>query len=145
VTTHHEYVRREIPRLGQFATKVVARHGADRPELPQIQQLIRTAGDDLLELASFEVSVFSRAASTERRSSERSAQAWASGLRPPQQESMPNLSKTRIEAGWSRAISRTVVSAVAILKFSCSQRYVDARHVVVRDLPGLKAILDSSS
>jgi hypothetical protein len=29
--------------------------------------------------------VFSRAASTERRSSERSAQAWASGLRPPQQ------------------------------------------------------------
>jgi hypothetical protein len=31
------------------------------------------------------------------------------------------------------------------LKLSCSQRYVDARHVVVRDLPGLKAILDSSS
>ena len=49
VTTHHEYVRREIPRLWQFATKVVARHGDDRPELPQIQQLIKTAGDDLLE------------------------------------------------------------------------------------------------
>ncbi len=49
VTTHHEYVRREIPRLGKFATKVVARHGDDRPELPQIQQLIKTAGDDLLE------------------------------------------------------------------------------------------------
>ncbi len=49
VTTHHEYVRREIPRLGQFATKVVARHGDDRPELPQIEQLIKTAGDELLE------------------------------------------------------------------------------------------------
>jgi regulator of cell morphogenesis and NO signaling len=49
VTTHHEYVRREIPRLWQFATKVVARHGDDRPELPQIEQLIKTAGDDLLE------------------------------------------------------------------------------------------------
>jgi regulator of cell morphogenesis and NO signaling len=49
VTTHHEYVRREIPRLWQFATKVVARHGDDRPELPQIQQLIKTAGDELLE------------------------------------------------------------------------------------------------
>ena len=49
VTTHHEYVRREIPRLGQFATKVVARHGGDRAELPQIEQLIKTAGDELLE------------------------------------------------------------------------------------------------
>jgi regulator of cell morphogenesis and NO signaling len=29
VTTHHEYVRREIPRLGQFATKVVARGAAN--------------------------------------------------------------------------------------------------------------------
>ncbi|HEY6447058.1 MAG TPA: iron-sulfur cluster repair di-iron protein [Acidobacteriaceae bacterium] len=48
VHTHHAYVRREIPRLWQLALKVVARHGDTHPELVNIQQLIRGAGDDLI-------------------------------------------------------------------------------------------------
>ncbi len=34
VATHHEYVRRELPRLNELAAKVVNRHGATHPELP---------------------------------------------------------------------------------------------------------------
>ncbi len=49
VWTHHDYVRREIPRLWQLAQKVVARHGDTHPELVQIQQLIRKAGEDLIQ------------------------------------------------------------------------------------------------
>lgn len=49
VTAHHEYVRREIPRLWSLAQKVVSRHGDRRPELIQIQQLIRALGEDLVQ------------------------------------------------------------------------------------------------
>lgn len=49
VTAHHEYVRREIPRLWQLAQKVVARHGHTHPELIRIQELIRGAGEDLIQ------------------------------------------------------------------------------------------------
>lgn len=49
VRIHHEYVRREIPRLWQLAQKVVARHGDTQPELVRIQELIRQAGEDLIQ------------------------------------------------------------------------------------------------
>ena len=49
VKTHHDYVRREIPRLWLLAQKVVARHGDTHPELVHIQQLIRGAGEDLIQ------------------------------------------------------------------------------------------------
>lgn len=49
VTTHHAYVRREIPRLWQLAQKVAARHGETHPELVRIHQLIRSAGEDLIQ------------------------------------------------------------------------------------------------
>lgn len=54
VAVHHEYVRREIPRLWQLAQKVVARHGDTHPELVRIQQLIRDAGEDLIRHLSKE-------------------------------------------------------------------------------------------
>lgn len=54
VKTHHDYVRREIPRLWQLAQKVVARHGETHPELVRIQQLIRGAGEDLIQHLSKE-------------------------------------------------------------------------------------------
>ncbi len=57
VKTHHEYVRREIPRLWQLAQKVVARHGADRPELTEMQQLIKSVGEDLVQHLSKEESM----------------------------------------------------------------------------------------
>ncbi|MHB1023736.1 MAG: iron-sulfur cluster repair di-iron protein [Acidobacteriaceae bacterium] len=49
ISTHHDYIRNELPRLRHFAQKVVARHGADRSELPQIQQLVETVGEELLQ------------------------------------------------------------------------------------------------
>ncbi len=36
VTTHHAFVKRELPRLALIAAKVVNRHGATKPELPLI-------------------------------------------------------------------------------------------------------------
>lgn len=47
VGTHHGYVRRETPRLGQLAQKVVSRHGPTHPELPILQQLVTALGEDL--------------------------------------------------------------------------------------------------
>ena len=49
VTRHHAYVRNELPRLWQLAQKVVSRHGDTHPELVTIQQLIRGAGEDLIQ------------------------------------------------------------------------------------------------
>lgn len=37
VHTHHEFVRKEIPRLGALIEKVEARHGASHPELASIR------------------------------------------------------------------------------------------------------------
>lgn len=37
VSTHHAYVKSELPRLAELAQKVVGRHGASKAELPAIQ------------------------------------------------------------------------------------------------------------
>lgn len=49
VEKHHAYVRAELPRLEMLAEKVVSRHGKTRPELEQIQQLIGSLGEELLQ------------------------------------------------------------------------------------------------
>lgn len=49
VETHHAYIRAELPRLEKLAQKVISRHGATHPELEQIQQLIGSLGEDLLQ------------------------------------------------------------------------------------------------
>lgn len=49
VDTHHAYVRAELPRLSQFAEKVVARHGSTHPELEQIRQRLESLGEELLQ------------------------------------------------------------------------------------------------
>jgi regulator of cell morphogenesis and NO signaling len=67
VRTHHAYIRNELPRLQAFAQKVVARHGDDRPELPQIQQLVDAVGHDLIaHLAKEEQMLFPYIANLER-------------------------------------------------------------------------------
>lgn len=38
VHTHHDYLRRELPRLSGLINKVVAAHGAKHPELAEVQQ-----------------------------------------------------------------------------------------------------------
>ena len=54
VETHHAYIRGELPRLEMLAQKVVSRHGATHPELEQIQQLIGSIGEELLQHLSKE-------------------------------------------------------------------------------------------
>jgi regulator of cell morphogenesis and NO signaling len=67
VTTHHAYVRAELPRLEVLAQKVVSRHGNARPELEQIQQLIQSLGPDLLQhLAKEEMVLFPYITNLER-------------------------------------------------------------------------------
>ncbi|MFY9855887.1 MAG: iron-sulfur cluster repair di-iron protein [Terracidiphilus sp.] len=59
VATHHAYVRRELPRLAEFAQKVVNRHGANRVELPAIQTALSTLEEELmLHLAKEETILF---------------------------------------------------------------------------------------
>jgi len=59
VATHHEYVRRELPRLAALAQKVVNRHGETHPELPVIQAtLARLAAELTQHLAKEEVVLF---------------------------------------------------------------------------------------
>jgi regulator of cell morphogenesis and NO signaling len=52
--THHTYIRTELPRLELLAQKVVSRHGTTHPELEQIQQLIGSLGEELLQHLSKE-------------------------------------------------------------------------------------------
>lgn len=67
MTTHHEYVRTELPRLQQFAQKVVSRHGDTHPELPQIQQQIESVGEELLQhMAKEEMMLFPYITNLER-------------------------------------------------------------------------------
>jgi regulator of cell morphogenesis and NO signaling len=54
VETHHVYIRSELPRLRQLAQKMVSRHGESHPELGQIQHLVESAGEDLLQHLSKE-------------------------------------------------------------------------------------------
>jgi regulator of cell morphogenesis and NO signaling len=48
VSTHHTYLRRELPRLGELMGKVVAAHGAAHPEVHHVAVLLRELTDDLL-------------------------------------------------------------------------------------------------
>jgi regulator of cell morphogenesis and NO signaling len=67
VSTHHAFVRSEIPRLEQFAQKVVARHGATHYELPPIQQIVASLSEDLLQhLEKEEVLLFPYIVNLER-------------------------------------------------------------------------------
>ncbi len=67
VRTHHNYIRAELPRLQLMAKKVVARHGNDHPELPRIQELIDTVGQELIShLAKEEMMLFPYITNLER-------------------------------------------------------------------------------
>lgn len=67
VQAHHAYIRAELPRLRQLAQKVVSRHGESHPELQQIQSLVESAGEELLQhLAKEEMVLFPYITSLER-------------------------------------------------------------------------------
>lgn len=67
VTTHHAYVKRELPRLGFLAQKVVNRHGSTRPELPRIAETLARLEEELTpHLAKEEMVLFPYIASLEQ-------------------------------------------------------------------------------
>jgi len=67
VATHHEYVKRELPRLTALAQKVVNRHGENHPELPVIQATLARLGEELTQhLAKEEVVLFPYISKLER-------------------------------------------------------------------------------
>jgi regulator of cell morphogenesis and NO signaling len=49
VEKHHALIRTEVPRLQSLAQKVVSRHGAVHPELKEIQELVESLGEELLQ------------------------------------------------------------------------------------------------
>jgi len=49
ITTHHAYVKRELPRLAELAVKVVDRHGVTTPELPVIQATLARLDEELIQ------------------------------------------------------------------------------------------------
>ena len=65
--THHEYVRRELPRLAALAAKVVGRHGETHPELPIIQATLSRLSEELTQhLGKEEIVLFPYISKLER-------------------------------------------------------------------------------
>jgi regulator of cell morphogenesis and NO signaling len=67
VSTHHTYVKRELPRLAGLAQRVVNRHGDTQPELPLIQGKLAQLDEELTQhLTKEEVILFPYVAKLER-------------------------------------------------------------------------------
>ena len=67
VSTHHAYVKKELPRLGTLATKVIARHGSTHAELLGIQTALAKLDQELTQhLAKEETILFPYIAQLER-------------------------------------------------------------------------------
>jgi regulator of cell morphogenesis and NO signaling len=74
VSTHHAYVKRELPRLAQLAQKVVNRHGATMAELAVIAATLAQLDEELTQhLAKEEKVLFPYIASLEESLSNGSA------------------------------------------------------------------------
>jgi regulator of cell morphogenesis and NO signaling len=67
VSTHHEYVKKELPRLHGLATKVLAAHGPNHPELSELQQAFENLDNELTQhLRKEEMILFPYIAQLER-------------------------------------------------------------------------------
>jgi regulator of cell morphogenesis and NO signaling len=74
VATHHAYCKSELPRLAEFAKKVVARHGETRQELPAIQSILAELSEEFTQhMAKEEVVLFPHIVKLERHISEGTA------------------------------------------------------------------------
>jgi regulator of cell morphogenesis and NO signaling len=66
-STHHEYVKRELPRLDTLAKKVVARHGVSHAEVAAIQLALAKLDSELTQhLGKEEMILFPYIANLER-------------------------------------------------------------------------------
>ena len=64
---HHEYLKSELPRLNVLAKKVTAAHGANHPELAELQATVEALGDELTQhLAKEEMILFPYISGLER-------------------------------------------------------------------------------
>jgi regulator of cell morphogenesis and NO signaling len=54
VSTHHAYVRNELPRLLPMAERCAVKHGPAHPEVIQVERQLRQLGNDLLNHLSKE-------------------------------------------------------------------------------------------
>jgi regulator of cell morphogenesis and NO signaling len=67
VSTHHAYVKRELPRLQELSQKVVARHGGNHAELPAMQFAVLQLAQELTQhLAKEEAILFPYVVQMER-------------------------------------------------------------------------------
>jgi regulator of cell morphogenesis and NO signaling len=67
ISTHHAYVKKELPRLNTLARKVIERHGSTHLELPAIQIALANLDQDLTQhLAKEEMILFPYIAKLER-------------------------------------------------------------------------------
>jgi len=57
VSVHHERLRRELPRIAELLAKVVRAHGAERPELHELQSLFARLRADLEQHIELEENV----------------------------------------------------------------------------------------
>lgn len=74
VDVHHAYVKREIPRLAELATKVVNRHGDSMQELHLIQSKVTQVSEEMSEhMAKEELILFPHISRLERAASEGTA------------------------------------------------------------------------
>lgn len=59
VTTHHAYVRAQLPQLLAMAAKTAAKHGPNHPELVALQPMVAALAEDLIQhLAKEEMILF---------------------------------------------------------------------------------------
>ncbi len=66
-STHHEYVKRELPHLNTLAEKVIARHGSTHAEVAEIHAAIARLDSELTQhLAKEELVLFPHIANLER-------------------------------------------------------------------------------
>ncbi len=66
-STHHVYVKEEVPRLTQLIAKVVAAHGTNHPELLTVQEIFSDLGQELsMHLMKEEQILFPYVAAAER-------------------------------------------------------------------------------
>ncbi len=78
VSKHHEYVKRELPRLGTLAKKVVEKHGPSHSELPEIKEALMNLDAELTQhLGKEEMMLFPFIAELERSRAGRGARPYS--------------------------------------------------------------------
>ena len=67
ISTYHDTLRRDLPRLAELATKVERAHGAHAPRLARLKEIVSELSTDLLEhMQKEELVLFPAIRSTER-------------------------------------------------------------------------------